>query len=79
MQTNMTQKFSELKIGDTFDFISPDFMLNSFYERCVKISARRYQWRNPVKCSLSPAEFLTARVSNIHTRVYHVNEDTQLA
>lgn len=35
-------KFRELQIGDEFDFISPDRMLNSFYGRCVKASAQRY-------------------------------------
>lgn len=34
--------FSELKIGDTFDFIKNAPASASFYLRCAKISARRY-------------------------------------
>lgn len=41
-------KFSELEIGDTFDFISPripgELNTTSFYERCTKVSARKYGW-----------------------------------
>ncbi len=57
-------KFRDLKIGDTFDFISPDRMLNSFYERCRKVSARCYRddKRNRYE------------VGTINCDVYHVNE-----
>lgn len=37
------RKFVGLAIGDTFDFISPDPMYNSFTLRCTKISKRKYR------------------------------------
>jgi hypothetical protein len=41
---NTMQKFKELKIGSTFDFISPiRGSYNTFYERCEKISTRKYR------------------------------------
>jgi len=67
-------KFRELAIGDTFDFVSPNSMLNSFYNTCEKIGARSYRWKNPVRCSLSPEEYLSSRCS-INCIVYHVNEN----
>ena len=38
-------QFAELGIGDSFDWINPNLRpgLNSFFERCRKISPRRYQ------------------------------------
>lgn len=37
-------KFRELKNGDRFDFINDDKPgFNSYFKRCVKISARKYQ------------------------------------
>lgn len=38
----MTTKFKDLPIGQTFDFIGPDSMLNSFYEPCRKIDTLTY-------------------------------------
>lgn len=36
-------KFSDLAIGAEFDFIDPhNSTFNSFYDRCRKVSARRY-------------------------------------
>lgn len=34
--------FKQLQNGQSFDFISPDRMMNSFYLRCVKMSPRTY-------------------------------------
>lgn len=67
-------KFKELNIGDTFDFIGPD-RSNSFFNRCTKTSERKYQWDNPVRCSLSPSEHLETRVGTVNVEVFHVNED----
>jgi hypothetical protein len=67
-------KFRDLQIGDTFDFIGPDNMLNSFYSRCTKISSRKYRWENPIQCSLSPAKYLETRVGSINVEVYHVEK-----
>jgi hypothetical protein len=36
-------KFRDLSIGDRFDFVGPDPMLNSFYDRCTKIAPRKYR------------------------------------
>jgi len=36
-------EFKQLAIGQSFDFIGPNRMMNSFYLRCTKISARKYQ------------------------------------
>lgn len=55
--------FQDLANGDTFDFVSPNLSLNSFSERCVKLSARRYR-------SLETG--LVHRVGSINANVYHV-------
>jgi len=57
-------KFRDLKIGDTFDFISPNKLANSFFERCKKISPRRYR-----------ANKKKYQVGSVHAEVYHVNGD----
>jgi hypothetical protein len=62
-------KFRELNVGDTFDFISPDRMLNSYFRRCVKTGTRTY---TPVEGEDAPAPI---RVGSINANVYHVNED----
>ena len=36
-------KFTHLVNGQSFDWISPHRLMNSFFLRCVKISARRYR------------------------------------
>ncbi len=68
---NMT-KFRELAVGDTFDFVGPDRMYNSFFNRCTKTSTRKYQWENPVQCSQSPSKYLETRVGSINVDVFHV-------
>jgi hypothetical protein len=55
--------FNELAIGDTFDFISPDRVLNS-YLRCKKTSSRRYE------DDLGQVH----RIVRIHCKVYNVNK-----
>lgn len=57
-------KFKELKIDDTFDFIKPDSIYNSFFLKCIKISRKRYQdtWG------------YTHTIGSINAEVYHVNE-----
>lgn len=61
-------EFRDLSIGDTFDFISPDRILNSFYETCKKVSARRYSYHN----TQFNKDFI-GEVGSIHAKVYHVN------
>ena len=63
--------FKDLNVGDTFDFVSPTGY-NSFYNRCTKTSARKYQWDNPVRCSLSPSQFLSTQVGSVNVEVYNV-------
>jgi len=55
-------KFRDLKIGDTFDFISTNQSLNSFLSRCKKISPRKYR-----------ANKTNHQVGSVHVEVYHVN------
>ena len=57
-------KFSDLGICDTFDFIGPNRLHNSFYDRCIKISARKYRALDT---------FLnTMEVGNTSVEVFHV-------
>ena len=63
--------FRELSVGDTFDFINDDNrMMNSFYARCVKLSARTY---TVVEGEGEPRHM---RVGSINTTVYHVIRTT---
>lgn len=69
-------RFRELKIGDTFDFISPEIGYNSFFKTCTKISARKYRTEGDVR--LSPKRCIKEvheyTVGSIDCQVYHVNE-----
>ncbi len=67
-------QFRSVKIGQWFDFVSPNLQRNSFYSQCQKVSARKYRWKNPVRCSLSPAEWLETRVGTIKVEVYNYGE-----
>jgi hypothetical protein len=61
------KEFRALSIGDTFDFVNMDRpMMNSFYRRCVKTSARKYQTIDEPKDTYS--------VGSINARVYHVRD-----
>jgi len=64
-------QFKDLSIGDTFDFIGPDRMMNSFYARCRKLSARKYEWEE------NGIRYLGS-VGSIKASVYHVNETAGL-
>ena len=55
-------KFRDLTIGQSFDFISDNRSLNSFYDRCIKTSARQYQ-------SLESATVYT--IGSINAAIYH--------
>ena len=61
-------KFRDLNIGDQFDFIGPDRMLNSFYARCVKLSARTYTEAD------GENEPRPMRVGSINVEVFHVTQ-----
>lgn len=60
--------FDSLPIGATFDFIGPDRMLNSFYDRCTKTSARGYEWTH------ASGQKLCTNVGSVHCKVYNVKE-----
>lgn len=55
--------FKDITIGDTFDFVSPDALMNSFTDRVVKISARKYRRLE------DGTEY---RVGSTSAKVYHV-------
>lgn len=61
-------KFRDLQIGDTFDFISPNAMLNSYHLRCKKLSARTY---TPVDAPHA------LRVGSINVEVYHIERSAR--
>jgi hypothetical protein len=61
-------KFRDLAIGQSFDFIGPDRMLNSFYSTCRKISARIYEWQ------LDDGRWKQGCVGSLDANVYHVDE-----
>lgn len=60
----MATRFKDLAIGDTFDFVGPDPMLNSFYARCRKISARGYRDDKRTRYTVGSAS----------VEVFHVND-----
>lgn len=56
--------FANLAIGDTFDFIDPNSLRNSYFARCVKTSIRKYaELENRSK---------TYTVGTVNARVFHV-------
>lgn len=61
--------FRDLKVGDTFDFVGPDPLLNSFHSRCTKVSERAYEWNYNLE-----GRKLRSRVGSSRVQVYHVNE-----
>jgi hypothetical protein len=71
--TGSGMKFKDLNVGDTFDFISPNSNLNSFYSRCTKIGPRSYTWQSHIDGST-----LKSRVGTANVLVYHVNTEAQL-
>jgi hypothetical protein len=57
-------KFKDLSIGDSFDFISPDRTLNSFFLRCEKTGPRKYK----------DSEGTDHKVGSTSVEVYHVEK-----
>jgi hypothetical protein len=57
-------QFKDLKIGNSFDFISPDIGYNSFFERCTKVSMFKYVGE-------SGGEY---RIGSTTCIVYHVTQ-----
>ena len=66
-------KFKDLNVGDTFDFVSPNSNLNSFYMSCTKTGPRSYTWQ-----SHHDGSTLKSRVGSANVLVYHVNTENQL-
>ena len=59
--------FAALSIGDTFDFIDMSRpTMNSFYHRCMKTSALKYESIDEPKTEY--------RIGSVKARVYHVAE-----
>lgn len=68
--------FGQLPIGQVFDFISGT-PSDSFYARCVKLSARKYGIANdPIR---PDAMRTTYTVGSIHAKVYHVGPGAALS
>jgi hypothetical protein len=61
-------RFRDLAVGQTFDFIEDSSINNSFYDQCVKISARRYRSHTGTVYT----------VGSINAKVYHVNESGEV-
>jgi hypothetical protein len=66
LQNEPPAKFRDLNIGDTFDFIKPNSLRNSFTKRCTKISARKYR-----------DDLHTHLVGTINVEVYNVTRKVQ--
>lgn len=65
-------QFRDLAKGDTFDFIDDvNPLRNSYYRRCVKLSARTY---TPVEGEDAPRPL---RVGTINCQVFHVERAAQ--
>lgn len=63
-------RFKDLQVGQTFDFIDENNVaINSFYDRCVKTSTRRYR-------SLRTGQNYV--VGTIYVTVYNVSEEVHL-
>jgi len=61
-------KFNDLSIGETFDFIDDENpMYNSFFERCTKVSTRKY---------LAGNGFPEYTIGSIFADVFHVKVKT---
>ena len=57
-------RFRDISIGTRFDWVSEHLTWNSFYDKCVKISARKY--RND-----AGRVFV---VGSVHARVFNIEE-----
>jgi hypothetical protein len=60
-------RFSDLRVGDSFDFIGPVPRFNSFHERCTKTSSRGYSWFHPERHAV-----IGSTVGTTSVKVYHV-------
>ena len=66
-----TMLFKNLECGQEFDFISPNVGYNSFFHRCIKVSARKYKTVD----GAAMHGFDSYRVGSINVEVYHVQND----
>lgn len=57
--------FKDLPLGTEFDFVRPDCHNTTFFDRCVKVSARQYQ---------SLVSLHTFTVGSIYVDVFHVGK-----
>jgi hypothetical protein len=62
-------KFRDLKIGETFDWMGPNQMHNSFFKCCRKISDRKYVAVLPTGDMSNEGPM---SVGTINAKVYHV-------
>jgi hypothetical protein len=64
----MKTTFKDLEIGQTFDFVDPDAgTRNSFYARCVKLTARTYR-------EINTSTGFVHRIGTVKARVFHVGD-----
>ena len=68
---NPPMRFKDIAIGREFDFISPHAQLNSFFHRCIKVSARKYKTVD----GAAMHGFDSYRVGSVNVEVYHVQND----
>lgn len=61
-------QFKELQIGQHFDFVGNGMRFNSFFDRCEKISIRKYR-------SLETG--LVFQVGTVNVAIGHVYPNTQ--
>jgi len=65
-------RFKDLKIGQSFDFINPNAIgQNSFFHRCVKVSARKYK----TVSGEAMHGFAAYTVGSINAEVFNVGEE----
>ena len=66
-------KFKELAIGQEFDWVNPDpNARNSFFARCVKVSARKYKAIDPKGDEMKGFPYYT--VGSVNADVFNVKE-----
>lgn len=59
-------RFRDLPYGATFDWVNPDSLHNSFFERCRKVAPRSYEWTDAKGLPLHVS------VGSIDAPVFHV-------
>jgi hypothetical protein len=65
----MKKRFEDLAIGETFDWISENCSLNSFFEPCRKVDTFRYVAMT--ETGQDNPRYGTMRVGSTNTYVYH--------